>query len=73
MAEILSTPRNEYPEFPAALSFLPVLTPRATQDLLHQRRDRLARRLTELNADLGAGRDGEAAGRPRARPSRGSP
>lgn len=62
MAEILSTPRNEYPEFPAALSFLPVLTPRATQDLLHQRRDRLARRLTELNADLGAGRDGEAAG-----------
>lgn len=27
MAEILSTPRNEYPEFPAALSFLPVLTP----------------------------------------------
>lgn len=40
--------------------------PRATQDLLHQRRDRLARRLTELNADLGAGvgagRDGEAAG-----------
>ncbi|WP_328384991.1 PadR family transcriptional regulator [Streptomyces sp. NBC_00400] len=76
MAEILSTPRNEYPEFPAALSFLPVLTPRATRDLLHQRRDRLARRLTELDAELGAGagagagrdaelgagRDGEAAG-----------
>ncbi|MER0482193.1 PadR family transcriptional regulator [Streptomyces sp. Edi2] len=55
MAEILSTPRNEYPEFPAALSFLPVLTPEATQDLLHQRRDRLARRLAELEAELGAG------------------
>ena len=27
MAEILSTPRNEFPEFPAALSFLPMLTP----------------------------------------------
>ncbi|MFE3884977.1 helix-turn-helix transcriptional regulator [Streptomyces lydicus] len=52
MAEILSTPRNEYPEFPAALSFLPVLTPRATQDLLHQRRDHLARRLTELDTEL---------------------
>lgn len=62
MAEILSTPRNEYPEFPAALSFLPVLTPRATRDLLHQRRDRLARRLTELDAELGAGA-GAGAGR----------
>ncbi|MEU6327314.1 PadR family transcriptional regulator [Streptomyces sp. NPDC047049] len=58
MAEILSTPRNEYPEFPAALSFLPVLTPRATQDLLHQRRDRLARRLTELDAELASEAEG---------------
>src|SRR6185369_14172767 len=31
--EILSTPRNEFPEFPAALSFLPMLTPEATRDL----------------------------------------
>lgn len=60
MAEILSTPRNEYPEFPAALSFLPVLTPEATQDLLHQRRDRLARRLAELEAELGAEPDAGA-------------
>ncbi|PBC84557.1 Transcriptional regulator PadR-like family protein [Streptomyces sp. KS_16] len=60
MAEILSTPRNEYPEFPAALSFLPVLTPRATQDLLHQRRDRLARRLTELDAELASEAGGHA-------------
>src|SRR6185369_5486183 len=27
MAEILTTPRNEFPEFPAALSFLPMLDP----------------------------------------------
>ncbi|MGW7021637.1 helix-turn-helix transcriptional regulator [Streptomyces decoyicus] len=55
MAEILSTPRNEYPEFPAALSFLPVLTPQAAHDLLEQRRDRLARRIAELDAELDAG------------------
>lgn len=60
MAEILSTPRNEYPEFPAALSFLPVLTPQAAHDLLNQRRDRLARRLAELDAELGAEPDAEA-------------
>lgn len=60
MAEILSTPRNEYPEFPAALSFLPVLTPQAAHDLLDQRRDRLARRLAELDAELGAEPDAGA-------------
>ena len=27
MAEVLSTPRNEFPEFPAALSFIPLFTP----------------------------------------------
>jgi DNA-binding PadR family transcriptional regulator len=45
MAEMLSTPRNEFPEFPAALSFLPLLTPDATADLLARRRDLLAGQL----------------------------
>ena len=45
MAEILSTARNEFPEFPAALSFLPLLTPQATADLLERRRESLQRRL----------------------------
>jgi DNA-binding PadR family transcriptional regulator len=33
MREILSTPAKEYPEFPAAVSFLPLLSP---EDALHQ-------------------------------------
>jgi len=54
MAEILSTPRNEFPEFPAALSFLPMLTPAATAELLAERRDALVRRLAERDATLAA-------------------
>jgi DNA-binding PadR family transcriptional regulator len=50
MAEVLSTPRNEFPEFPAALSFLPLLTPGEAGDLLTTRRDRLQRRLAERDA-----------------------
>ncbi|KOG49567.1 PadR family transcriptional regulator [Streptomyces decoyicus] len=60
LAEILSTPRNEYPEFPAALSFLPLLTPRAAHDLLDQRREHLARRLAELDAELATEAEGRA-------------
>lgn len=52
LGEILSTPRNEFPEFPAALSFLGMLTPEATQELLTQRRDLLTQRLAELDAEL---------------------
>lgn len=47
IAEILSTPRNEFPEFPAGLSFLPMISPRATQDLLATRRDLLVQRLAD--------------------------
>jgi DNA-binding PadR family transcriptional regulator len=50
LAEILSTPRNEFPEFPAALSFLPMITPAAARDLLSRRRDQLLRRLEERDA-----------------------
>ncbi|WP_319462490.1 PadR family transcriptional regulator [Micromonospora sp. RTP1Z1] len=52
MAEILSTPRNEFPEFPAALSFLPMLTPETTSDLLSKRRELLVQRLAERDAIL---------------------
>jgi DNA-binding PadR family transcriptional regulator len=47
MAEILSTPRNEFPEFPAALSFLPLMTPDVTLDLLSRRRELLVATLSE--------------------------
>jgi DNA-binding PadR family transcriptional regulator len=50
IAEILSTPRNEFPEFPAALSFLPLITPDAATELLGARRDRLVQRLAERDA-----------------------
>jgi DNA-binding PadR family transcriptional regulator len=52
MAEILSTPRNEFPEFPAALSFLPMLTPEQTAELLGGRRELLVQRLAERDATL---------------------
>jgi DNA-binding PadR family transcriptional regulator len=50
IAEILSTPRNEFPEFPAALSFLPLVTPQATAELLSTRRELLVQRLAEREA-----------------------
>lgn len=51
MAEMLETPRNEFPEFPAALSFLALLTPETTHALLARRRDRLVADLAALEAD----------------------
>ncbi|MFC4998451.1 PadR family transcriptional regulator [Dactylosporangium cerinum] len=50
LVEILSTPRNEFPEFPAALSFVPMLSPRTTRDLLAARRDLLVQRLADREA-----------------------
>jgi DNA-binding PadR family transcriptional regulator len=50
MAEVLSTPRNEFPELPAALSFIPLLTPEATRGLLATRRELLMQRLAERDA-----------------------
>jgi len=52
LTEIVSTPRNEFPEFPAALSFLMLETPTAAQTMLEQRRDQLIKRVAELDAEL---------------------
>ncbi|WP_020672159.1 PadR family transcriptional regulator [Amycolatopsis nigrescens] len=52
LTEILSTPRNEFPEFPAALSFLALITPEDTLELLDDRREKLVRRIAELDATL---------------------
>jgi DNA-binding PadR family transcriptional regulator len=46
LRQILSTPAMEYPEFPAAISFLPLLTP---DDALQQ----FAARAKAIEADLG--------------------
>ena len=50
MAEVLSIPRNEFPEFPAGLSFIPLLTPESTRELLKTRRELLVQRLAERDA-----------------------
>jgi DNA-binding PadR family transcriptional regulator len=52
LAEILATPRNEFPEFPAALSFVMLLDPQTAAGLFEERRDHLSRRITELEAEL---------------------
>lgn len=58
LAEILSTPRNEFPEFPAALSFFLMLTPETAQKLLTERRDLLLREIAELDAALATESEG---------------
>ncbi|MFC5264048.1 PadR family transcriptional regulator [Kribbella qitaiheensis] len=58
LAEIVATPRNEFPEFPAALSFIMLLTPQAATELFEERRDHLTRRITELEADLASEYEG---------------
>ena len=50
--EMLSTPRNEFPEFPAALSFLPMSTPEITLAQLDRRRELLAQQLAEISATI---------------------
>jgi DNA-binding PadR family transcriptional regulator len=61
MREMLSTPAQEYPEFPAAVSLLPLLTP---EDALHQLEIR-EDRLTERIASISKGMQAEAASLPR--------
>jgi DNA-binding PadR family transcriptional regulator len=51
---MLSTPAREFPDFPAALAFLPFLTPETVRARLEQRVAALERRLAEL-ADQAAG------------------
>src|SRR6201991_2409694 len=54
LGEILSTPRNEFPEFPAALSFLMMLPPETALSLLSQRQGQLSRQLSDVDAELRA-------------------
>ena len=49
---MLSTPGREYPEFPAALSFLPSLTEADAIAALEERIVRLEQRLSELDTEL---------------------
>lgn len=51
---MLSTPAREYPEFPAALSFLPSLPPVDATEALAARVTRLEERLVAVNEEIAA-------------------
>jgi DNA-binding PadR family transcriptional regulator len=53
LTDMLATPRNEFPDFPAALSFIFGLTPAEAIAALERRLDGLAAREAGLAAELG--------------------
>ncbi|WP_427895803.1 PadR family transcriptional regulator [Kribbella sp. GL6] len=59
LSEILTTPRNEFPEFPAGLSFVMLLPPDAAGELLGRRRGSLTQRIAELRKELASTVDGQ--------------
>jgi DNA-binding PadR family transcriptional regulator len=52
LTEILSTPRNEFPVFPAALSFAMILSPGEAEAVLEQRAAVLLANLTQVDSEL---------------------
>jgi DNA-binding PadR family transcriptional regulator len=52
LRDMLSTARNEFPEFPAALSFAMLLGPTDTRTALEQRERQVRERLAELGKEL---------------------
>jgi len=54
LEQMLATPRNEFPEFPAALSFVMLLTPDKVLPALERRAEALGGQLKTLETDLAA-------------------
>jgi DNA-binding PadR family transcriptional regulator len=52
LREMLSSPKQEFLEFPAAISFLALLTPEEARSLLELRTKALANELTQIDAEL---------------------
>lgn len=52
LSDMLTVPRNEFPEFPAALSFGMLLGPAGLQDALEQRATRVREQIGRLDGDL---------------------
>ncbi|MFZ0664928.1 MAG: PadR family transcriptional regulator [Acidimicrobiales bacterium] len=50
--EMIDSPKNEFPEFPAALSFLMLLGPKAAKAALERRKEKLKAKLDELDREL---------------------
>lgn len=61
LTDMLARPRNEFPQFPAALSFIMLLAPGDAASVLSERAAAVRTRLASANADLRA-----SAGLPRA-------
>jgi DNA-binding PadR family transcriptional regulator len=58
LIEMLAEPKQEFPQFPAALSHLLMLAPQEIPDILQRRLDAMTERLDGLAAALAAGTDG---------------
>jgi DNA-binding PadR family transcriptional regulator len=52
LTDMLARPRNEFPQFPAALSFIMLLTPEEALAVLEQRAAALRNQLAAVDADL---------------------
>jgi DNA-binding PadR family transcriptional regulator len=52
IADMVAVPRNEFPQFPAALSFVMLLGPDRAREALEQRAAALTAGLREIDADL---------------------
>jgi DNA-binding PadR family transcriptional regulator len=52
IADMIAVPRNEFPQFPAALSFVMLLGPGKAREVLEQRAAALTALLAEIDADL---------------------
>jgi DNA-binding PadR family transcriptional regulator len=52
LTDMLARPRNEFPQFPAALSFIMLLTPEEALAVLEQRAAALREQLAAVEADL---------------------
>ncbi|MFC6881416.1 PadR family transcriptional regulator [Actinomadura yumaensis] len=55
LRRMLAAPRDVFPDFPVAVSYLPLLEMREAVELLETRRDALADELSEVEAALAAG------------------
>lgn len=53
LENMLSEPADEFPEFPAALAYLPMLTPDEAMEQLGKRMERLDRELSAMEEQLG--------------------
>ncbi|MBO3736338.1 PadR family transcriptional regulator [Actinoplanes flavus] len=55
LLEMLPEPAREFPEFPVALAFLPVLSPAETRELLERRLETLTDRVAAIDAQAPPG------------------